>query len=153
MKLIYQFMIGRSVRAVILFRISSFFYNNKLKVIGQLFWSLNLMLHSLEISPKAKIGKKFVIAHTPGIVIGGGTIIGNNVKIYQNVTLGVDKNKKYPIVCDGVTIYPGAVIIGGIKIGEGATIGANAFVNKNVEAHSVVVGVPARPLKSQGDRS
>lgn len=150
MKVIYQLLVGRPIRAVYLYRLSAFFYRHKLKPIGQLFWSLNLMLHSLEISPTAKIGQNLKLAHTPGIVIGGNVEIGNNVKIYQNVTLGTDAKKQYPIIEDNVTIYPGSVVIGGVVIGKGAVIAANSFVNADVAPYTVVGGSPAIVLKKRG---
>jgi serine O-acetyltransferase len=80
--------------------------------------------------------------HPVGIVIGDGATIGRNVRIYQNVTLGLTANGvgAYPTIEDGVSIYAGAVVIGGITVGAGAVIGANAFVSRDVPAGAVVVG-------------
>lgn len=148
---IYHLIIGKPIRAIFIFRLSSLFYRLRFKLIGQLFWNLNIILHSIEISPLAKIGERLKIAHTIGIVIGGGVVIGNDVKLYQNVTLGGKKNHKtnkmeYPTIEDDVTIYTGAVVMGNITIGKGAIIGANSVVNKDVLPHSIVAGNPARRI-------
>ncbi len=86
--------------------------------------------------------------HPIGIVIGDGVVIHDDVTIFQNVTLGShgknSKDLKYPTIGKSVKIYAGAVIIGGVSIGEGAVIGANSVVNSNVPPFSVIVGVPGR---------
>jgi serine acetyltransferase len=86
--------------------------------------------------------RSVMFPHPVGIVIGDGAVIGRNVRIYQNVTLGLTENGVggYPTIEDGVAIYAGAVVIGGITVGAGAVIGANAFVSRDVPAGSVVVG-------------
>jgi serine O-acetyltransferase len=80
--------------------------------------------------------------HPVGIVIGDGAVIGHGVRIYQNVTLGLTQNGVggYPTIEDDVSIYAGAVVIGGITVGAGSVIGANAIVSRDVPAGSVVVG-------------
>ena len=97
----------------------------------------------IDIHPGAKIGKYFFIDHGTGIVIGETTVIGDNVKIYQGVTLGALSTRKgqqlkgvkrHPTICDNVTIYSGTSILGGdTVIGKGATIGGNAFIISSVE--------------------
>ncbi len=96
--------------------------------------------------------KKVKFPHPVGIVIGMRVELGNNCVIYQNVTIGTKdtfdpKNAKYPVIEDDVTIYPNSVIIGDIKIGKGAMIGAGSVVLNDVEAYSVVAGVPAKRIK------
>lgn len=151
MKKIYYVFVGRSVRAVYIYRISSWFYKIKMKPIGSLFWSLNVALHSIEISPLAKIGKNFNISHTVGTVIGDGVLIGNGVEVYQNVTLGAKKTKvgsEYPRIGDNVTIYPGSIIIGGVNIGNDVVIGANSVVLSDVPSGCTVVGTPAKIISN-----
>ena len=99
-----------------------------------------------DISYSAKITGKISFPHPIGIVIGKEVVIGNNVKIFQQVTLGGKpaNDPKYPIIEDNVTIYPGAKIIGGIIIGEGSTIAANAVVLKDVPKGKTAVGIPAK---------
>lgn len=148
-KIIYRILVGRSVRAVLLYRLSSWCYKNRLKLFSQIFWSLNVMLHSLEISPLAVIGKNFKISHTVGIVIGAGTVIGDNVTIYQNVTLGAkgEGSDKYPTLGNDVKIYPGAVVVGNILIGDNATVAPNAVVIHNVPSNYKAMGIPAKMYK------
>ena len=86
------------------------------------------------------------MVHAIGIVIGSGAVIGDNCKIYQQVTIGKEKGK-FPIIGDNVTIYSGAKIIGDVKIGNNAIIGANAVVTRDVPDNCVAVGVPARVIK------
>lgn len=104
----------------------------------------------IEIHPGATIGEKLFIDHGMGVVIGETAEIGNNVTIFHNVTLGGiggDKNKKrHPTVEDDVLIGAGATVLGDIKIGKGAKIGANAVVLKDVEPYTTVVGIPAKKI-------
>lgn len=93
----------------------------------------------------ASIGIHFRADHVVGIVIGQGTVIGDYCKIYQNVTIG-QKAGRFPVIGNHVTIYPGAVIIGDVKIGDYAVIGANAVVTKDVPEGAIAVGVPAHGI-------
>lgn len=104
------------------------------------------------IGKNTHFGRNVKFVHPTGIVIGDSAIIGDNVSIYQNVTLGLansKKNKKdgYPIIDNDVTIYANSVIVGPIKIGEGAIIGANSFINKDIGPWDTVVGNPARKIQ------
>ncbi len=104
----------------------------------------------IDIHPGAKIGKKFFIDHGTGVVIGETTIIGNNVRIYQGVTLGaksfpLDENgnpikgiSRHPIIEDNVIIYAGATILGRITVGKGSTIGGNVWLTESVPPNSVI---------------
>lgn len=117
------------------------------------------MAHSetgIDIHPAATIGSYFTIDHGTGVVIGATAIIGNNVKIYQGVTLGaksfpLDENgnpikgiPRHPIIKDNVIIYSNASILGRITIGEGATIGGNIWVTEDVPAGARVMQSKAR---------
>jgi serine O-acetyltransferase len=111
---------------------------------------LNLMINSCDIHPEAVIGPGFMIAHPTGAVIGR-SVIGRDVTVQQNVTLGMRQfigdetdPANYPTIGDNVCISAGAVILGPIKIGDGAVIGANAVVLQDVPEHCTAVGVPAR---------
>ena len=102
------------------------------------------------IHPKARIGVGLQTPHPVGIVVGAGCVLGRNVTLYQNVTLGTNSHSsylagknEYPNVESNCTLYAGAVVIGAVKVGIGAVVGANAVVNRDVPANSVAVGVPA----------
>lgn len=109
----------------------------------------------IEIHPGAKIGKRVVIDHGSGIVIGETTEIGDDVMIYQGVTLGgtgKDVGKRHPTIGNGVMIGSGAKVLGPIKIGNNVKIAAGAVVVKNVDDNSTVVGVPGEIVKIDGER-
>ena len=102
----------------------------------------------IEIHPGAKIGRGLFIDHGSGLVIGGTAVIGNYVTLYQNVTLGgtsLDQGKRHPTLGDEVIVGAGAKVLGDITVGEGARIGANAVVVKDVAPHTTMVGTLARP--------
>lgn len=98
------------------------------------------------LSPNSEIGDNLKLPHPMGIVIGFDAKIGRNCTIYHQVTVG-QKEGKFPIIGNNVTIYAGAKIIGNIKIGNNSIIGANAVVIKDVPENSIAVGVPARIIK------
>lgn len=101
------------------------------------------IVHSCEIPLQVKIGQNVKFGHRGiGIVIHRDTIIGDNVHIMQNVTIGA-KEGAAPIIGNNVLIGAGAVILGSVTIGDGSTVGANAVVTKSVENDSIVCGVPA----------
>ena len=104
----------------------------------------------IEIHPGATIGKRFFIDHGMGVVIGETTIIGDDVLIYQGVTLGgtgKEQGKRHPTLGNFVTVGAGAKVLGNITIGEYSTIGAGSVVIDDVEAHCTVVGIPGRTVK------
>lgn len=103
----------------------------------------------IEIHPGATIGRRVVIDHGMGVVIGETAIVGDDVLIYHGVTLGGkvnDRVKRHPTVGNNVLLGAGAKIIGDVEIGDGAMIGANAVVTKNVPAGAVIVGPQIRPI-------
>lgn len=109
----------------------------------------------IEIHPGATIGRRFVIDHGMGIVIGETAEIGDDVLIYQGVTLGgtgKDVGKRHPTVGNNVMISAGAKVLGPIKVGDGARIAAGAVVLKDVPEDSTVVGVPAKVVKQKGKK-
>ena len=105
--------------------------------------------YQCRITPGSVIGKNLRIPHPNGITIGHGSRIGNDVLIYQQVTIGQNQGK-YPTIGDNVIIYAGAKIIGGIRIGNNCIIGANAVVTKSFPANCIIGGVPAKKIKNRG---
>ena len=107
----------------------------------------------IEIHPGAQIGENFFIDHGNGVIIGETAVVGNNVTLYQGVTLGgtgKEHGKRHPTVGDNVMISAGAKIIGSFRIGENSKIGAGSVVLKEVPPNCTVVGVPGRIVK-RGD--
>ncbi len=121
-----------------------------LRMTARLISGLSRFLTGVDIHPGAQIGRRVFIDHATGVVVGETAIIGNDVLIYQQVTLGgvsLSKGKRHPTVCDGVVIGAGAKVLGNITIGKDAKIGANSVVVSNVDPECTAVGVPARITK------
>lgn len=126
-------------------RIAHFFYNIKLFFIARLISQLTRFFTGIEIHPGATIGKRLMIDHGMGIVIGETAVIGNDCVIYHQVTLGgtgKEKLKRHPTIGNNVLIGAGAKLLGPINIGDNVKIGAGSVVLKSVEKNSTVVGVP-----------
>lgn len=139
--------------AVLLHRLAHALWNMKLKFIARLIAAISRLLTGVEIHPAAVIGEYCFIDHGAGVVIGETAVIGNRVTLYQGVTLGgmsSDKVKRHPTIGDDVVVGAGAKLLGPITIGNGARIGANAVVLKDVPAGEVHVGIPARVRPADG---
>ena len=134
------------LEAILVYRIAHFLYENGVPIIPRIMSEHVHGKTGIDIHPGATIGESFFIDHGTGVVVGETCIIGNNVKIYQGVTLGalsVKKNlqnkKRHPTIEDDVTIYANATILGGeTTIGRGSTIGGNTWVTESVPAESVI---------------
>lgn len=136
-------------------RIAHWFYRKRLYFIARLISQISRFFTGIEIHPGAKIGKRLFIDHGMGVVIGETCEIGDNVTIYQGVTLGgtgKEKGKRHPRVKDNALIASGAKVLGNITIGENAKIGAGAVVLKDVPPNSTVVGIPGRVVVQDGKR-
>ena len=141
--------------AVVLHRLAHFFYVHRYKLLARIISQISRFFTGIEIHPGAKLGKGVFIDHGAGVVIGETAEIGNNVVIYQGVTLGgtgKDKGKRHPTIEDNVMISAGAKVLGAVRIGEGSKIGAGSVVLKDVPPHSTVVGVPGRVVRLDGRR-
>jgi serine O-acetyltransferase len=141
------------LHALLMHRMAHFMYQQGLPVVPRIVSQFNRFFTGIEIHPGAEIGKGFFIDHGSGVVIGETTDIGDNVTLYQGVTLGgtgKESGKRHPTVKDNVTIGAGAKVLGSVVIGENAKIGAGTIVIHNVPADSTVVGNPGRPVRERG---
>ncbi|MCD6133843.1 MAG: serine O-acetyltransferase [Deltaproteobacteria bacterium] len=135
------------------YRIAHFFWEHKLKFIGRLVSHIVRFFTGIEIHPGAKIGRRFFIDHGMGVVIGETTEIGDDVTLYQGVTLGgtsLKKVKRHPTLKNNVVVGGGAKVLGAVTIGENSRIGASSVVVKDVPPDSTVVGIPGRVVKKKG---
>lgn len=143
------------VKALWRHRRAKWFYNKGMKFIARIISQRTKKLTGIEIHPGAKIGSRVFIDHGAGVVIGETTEIGDDVVIYQGVTLGgtgKHKGKRHPTIENNVMISAGAKILGPFTVGEGSKIGAGSVVLKEVPPHCTVVGVPGRIVKQYDKR-
>lgn len=141
--------------AILIHRLAHFLWKMKIPVIPRLTSHIGRFLTGIEIHPGAKIGKGFFIDHGMGVVIGETTEIGDNVLLYQGVTLGgvgKEKGKRHPTIGNNVVIGAGAKVLGPITIGDNVRIGAGSVVLKSVPPNCTVVGVPGRIIIQDGKR-
>ena len=139
---------------MLFYKVGNIFWRYNLKFFARMIMFFARIFTGIEIHPGAKIGSNFFMDHGLGIVIGETTEIGNNVTIYQGVTLGgimpsiesdLQRNqKRHPTIGNNVIIGSGAQILGSIKVGDNARIGANSVVSRDVSPNVTVAGVPAR---------
>lgn len=137
------------LHAIWIHRFSHWLWQKKHKTLARLISHLARFLTGVEIHPGAKIGRRFFIDHGMGVVIGETTEIGDDVLLYQGVVLGGvsrEKKKRHPTLGNRVVVGAGAILLGPIKVGEGAKIGAGSVVIKDVPSNATVVGVPARAV-------
>lgn len=130
-------------------RLSHFLYKHKWFFLARLISQIARFFTGIEIHPGATIGKGLCIDHGMGVVIGETAEIGDDVLIYHGVTLGgtgKDKGKRHPTIGNGVVIGAGAKVLGPIKVGNNAKIGANAVVVKDVPEGATAVGIPAKNI-------
>ena len=152
---IFEVLLYQGLWAVWIHRITHFLYKIYIPVIPRLISQVMRLLTLIEIHPGATIGKRFFIDHGNGVVIGETSVIGDDVTIYQGVTLGgtgKEKGKRHPTIGDNVVIGAHAIVLGNIHIGDNSRIGAGAVVTKPVPANSTVVGNPARVVIRDGRR-
>ena len=141
------------VHAILLHRIAHRLYKARLFVLARLLSHLSRLLTGIEIHPGATIGRRFFIDHGMGVVIGETTAIGDDVLLYQGVTLGGTghgKGRRHPTLGDHVVVGSGAKVLGNIELGEWVKVGAGSVVVKPVPAHATVVGIPGRVVAVKG---
>src|ERR1700679_586545 len=141
------------LHALVIYRIGHQLWEWKIPIIPRWLSQSARFFTGIEIHPGAQIGKSFFIDHGMGVVIGETAIVGDNVLLYQGVTLGgtgKETGKRHPTLGNNVVVGTGAKILGNITIGDNSYIGANAVVIKNVPANSTVVGIPGRITKQDG---
>lgn len=135
--------------ALLFYRLSHWLWRHRLLVLGRFVSSLGRILTGIEIHPGAIIGRRLFIDHGMGVVIGETAEIGDDVTLYQGVTLGgttLNRGKRHPTLADGVIVGAGAKILGSFTVGKNARVGANAVVLAEVPAQATMVGIPAKPL-------
>ncbi len=143
------------VHAIWLHRITHFLWKLRVPVIPRLVSHINRFLTGIEIHPGAKIGKGVFIDHGASVVIGETAEVGDNVTMYQGVTLGgtgKERGKRHPTIGNNVVIGAGAIILGNITIGENSRIGAGSVVVKPVPPNATAVGIPAKIVSINGIR-
>jgi serine O-acetyltransferase len=143
------------LHAILFHRVSHWFYHHKLVLIARLISHFGRFMTGIEIHPGAMIGERFFIDHGMGVVIGETSEIGDDVLLYQGVTLGgtgIEKGKRHPTIRNNVVVGAGAKVLGAITIGDNVRIGAGSVVVRDVPDNTTVVGVPARAVFEQGKR-
>lgn len=149
------FLLYPGVHALFWHRVSHALYREKIYFLARLISAIAAFFTRIEIHPGAEIGLGVFIDHGTGVVIGETAVVGDNVTIYQGVTLGgtgKHKGKRHPTIGNNVLIGAGAKVLGPFKVGDNAKVAANAVVLEEVPADSTAVGVPARIVKQGGVR-
>jgi serine O-acetyltransferase len=134
-------------------RIAHSLHRRGLRLLARIVSQWSRFLTNIEIHPGATIGRRFFIDHGAGVVIGETAIVGDDVLMYHQVTLGgtsLEKTKRHPTVGSNVLLGMGAKVLGNITVGDGARIGANAVVTRDIPPNTSVVGVPGRILVQDG---
>ncbi|WP_028670407.1 serine O-acetyltransferase [Saccharospirillum impatiens] len=143
------------LHAILIHRFSHKLWQWNLKTLARWVSQLARWFTGIEIHPGAKLGRRFFIDHGMGVVIGETAEIGDDVTIYQGVTLGGtswEKGKRHPTLEDGVIVGAGAKVLGPFTVGKNARVGSNAVVTKAVPDYATVVGIPGRIVKQQGEK-
>ncbi len=143
------------LHAIVAYRIAHILKQMKMPFLPRAVSQFAKFLTGIEIHPGATIGKRLFVDHGMGVVIGETTIIGDDVTLFQGVTLGgtgKERGKRHPTLGNNVVVGAGAKILGNIKIGNNVLVGANAVVIRDVPDDSTVVGVPGRVTKIKGKK-
>lgn len=143
------------LHAVLWHRMAQGLWDRGLRLPARMTAHLGRFLTGIEIHPAARIGRRLIIDHGMGVVIGETAEIGDDVYLYHQVTLGGTssaRGKRHPTLGNNVIVGAGAKVLGGITIGDNARVGANAVVVNAVAADTTVVGIPARPVERKIER-
>jgi serine O-acetyltransferase len=149
------FLCYSGLHAVWFYRINHWLWNHRLFLLGRFMSQIARFLTGIEIHPGAKIGRRLFIDHGHGVVIGETAVVGDDVLLYQGVTLGgtgKEHGKRHPTIEDGVVVGGGAKILGNIIVGRNCRIGAGSVVLRGVSENSTVVGVPGHIIFREGKR-
>jgi serine O-acetyltransferase len=149
------FLCYSGLHAVWFYRINHWLWNHRLFLLGRFLSQAARFLTGIEIHPGAKIGRRLFIDHGLGVVIGETAVVGDDVTLYQGVTLGgtgKEHGKRHPTIEDSVVIGGGAKILGNITVGKNCRIGAGSVVLRSVPEDSTVVGVPGHIIFREGKR-
>src|SRR5690606_16612555 len=141
------------LHAIWFHRVAHFLFKKKFFFLARAVSQVSRFFTGIEIHPAAVIGRRFFIDHGMGVVIGETCIIGNNVTLYQGVTLGgtgKERGKRHPTLEDNVLVATGAKVLGSIVIGENSKVGAGSVVLKSVPANATVVGIPGKVVIQDG---
>lgn len=150
------FLLYSGLHAVIYHRFSHFLHKHKLRFLARLVSQYARFMTGIEIHPGATIGKGLLIDHGSGVVIGETAEIGDDCTIYQGVTLGgtgKDTGKRHPTLGNNVLVGAGAKILGPFKVGDNSKIAAGAVVLSEIPPNCTAVGVPARVVRKNGEKS
>ncbi|MEY4503909.1 MAG: hypothetical protein RL154_201 [Pseudomonadota bacterium] len=142
--------------AVFWYRIANALHKKGYPVFARIIMGLQQLLTNMDIHPAATIGRRVFIDHGIGVVVGETAIVGDDVTIYQGVTLGgvsLSKGKRHPTIEACVVIGSGAKVLGNITVGANSKVGANSVVIKDVPPDSTAVGIPARVIKKGVDKN
>jgi serine O-acetyltransferase len=143
------------VHAIWFHRMAHWLWSHDLKLVGRMVSELSRFITGIEIHPGATIGRRFFIDHGMGVVIGETAEIGDDVLMYQGVTLGgtsLKKEKRHPTIEDRVMISAGASVIGPVRIGTGSKIGAGAVMVSSAPPYSTIVGIPGKVIEGESTR-
>lgn len=143
------------LHAIWMHRLNHWLWNHGFKLLARWLAHWVRITTAIEIHPAARIGRRFFIDHGAGVVIGETTVIGNDVTIYQQVTLGgtgKKRDKRHPTLEDGVVVGAGGKVLGNITIGHHSQIGSGSVVVKDIPPHCTVVGIPGRIIVQNGQR-
>jgi serine O-acetyltransferase len=143
------------LHAVWFYRVNHWLWNHRVFLLGRWLSQVARLLTGIEIHPGADVGRRLFIDHGMGVVIGETAIVGNDVTLYQDVTLGgtgKERGKRHPTLEDNVVVGGGARILGNIVVGKNCRIGAGSVVLRSVPPDSTVVGVPGHIIFREGKR-